>query len=352
MVLVFAGAGASAAVDPDKYPTTEGFLERLRDDIKGHPWFKAANSYLDSNGSGSPKDIELVLGALSQMQEYCVENLKVGDFPHWVLTNGLHYLRDLTPDENGLRNLSGDFLKTLERNNEELKELESSINAQVFSLYAAKPSPGTLDTWIKLLSHLAALGLHTEVFTTNYDRVLESAIAEGALNTLGTGMVYDGDSLLLDLEQWPNSLNNTSATTATGLLTKLHGSVNWQRDVDGRVTGSTTHYTGQHQNHILLYPGFKGKPKEEPFITFHNHLRLVAEKAQAAIFIGYAFRDEYINEILVSMPSKIPKIVIDAMPSPPERRFLRGCAHSGDGFVIGSASLVIDFLVGKGVAEK
>ena len=39
MIIVFAGAGASTAVDPKKYPTTEGFYSKLPSSIINDPLF-------------------------------------------------------------------------------------------------------------------------------------------------------------------------------------------------------------------------------------------------------------------------------------------------------------------------
>ena len=87
----------------------------------------------------------------------------------------------------------------------------------------------------------------------------------------------------------------------------------------------------ENEEHLILYPGYKEVPDEEPFVKFHEHLRAVVQQANAAIFIGYAFRDRHINTILSELPSKISKLVInkdDALPEGPDFSFLNGCQQS------------------------
>ena len=114
-----------------------------------------------------------------------------------------------------------------------------------------------------------------------------------------------------------------------GRLTKLHGSVDWQRNNEGIIirTGSAL----ENEEHLILYPGYKGEPVEEPFVQFHEHLRAVVQQADAAFFIGYAFRDDYINSILSELPSETPKFVINRDDSFPDFSFLNECQHLNDG---------------------
>ena len=227
-----------------------------------------------------------------------------------------------------------------------LEKLTDDINELVYDLYSAAPNSEALSTWIMLLKVLAAYELHTEVFTTNYDLVLENVIDVGSLSkTIITGRVANEINTVVDPMRWHPPSEKRARFFGPGLLTKLHGSVDWQQGIDGRIIAGASRFTGQHQNHILIYPGFKGEPQEEPFVTFHTRLRLVAERAEAAVFIGYAFRDEYINSLLSSMPPGIPKLVINTEQSAPELDFLIDASHCGDGFTEESVADFIGLLV-------
>ena len=123
-----------------------------------------------------------------------------------------------------------------------------------------------------------------------------------------------------------------------GRLTKLHGSVDWKRE-NGEIICGTCDATGDIP---ILYPGFKGDPEEEPFSKFHEHLRAVVREARAAIFIGFAFRDEYINGILSDLPWGISQLVINKDDSLPDRSFLVDCRHFNEGLTVEAVSKCVE----------
>ncbi|MCY4438343.1 MAG: SIR2 family protein [Chloroflexi bacterium] len=340
MILVFAGAGASAAVNPEQYPTTTEFFSRVPSEIRKSPWFREASLFLKSVDNDSRIDIEKVLGTLAEMRDYCTKSSDTTAFPGWVLQPGQNRFSRLAETSEGelidydpFASLN-DILESMKKTVRSLDELEDDINRLVYELYAARPNHEALETWVNLLQFLHRHDLHTEVFTTNYDLVLEDAILAGGLSeSIGTGRVTDGVNSTIDLDKWHSTSEEIVPTfSGPGLLTKLHGSVDWQRGSDGRIIVGSSRFTGEHQNHILIYPGFKGEPQDEPFSSFHNRLRLVAERATAAIFIGYAFRDEFINEVLSDIRPKITKFVINKEQTAPSLDFLSGSAHFEEGF--------------------
>ena len=351
MILAFAGAGASAAVDPEQYPTTAGFYERVPSHIRKSPWYKEASSFLQSLDSQKPIDIEDVIGTLRIMQEYCINSLDIGTFPGWVLAPGQERFSRLSESSES-RELEynpyaylDEILDAMRRNGNSLLELQSDINALVYDMYAASPSNEGLKTWITLLRTLAGHELRAEVFTTNYDVVLEKAIIAGGLReTLGIGRVTDGIRIMIDPAKWQIP-SDKPYFYGHGLLTKLHGSVDWQQDIDDRIAVGPPRFTGEHGNHIVIYPGFKGEPQREPFVTFHNYLRRSVESARAAIFIGYSFRDEYINGILSFLRPDIPKFVINKEHSVPNLDFLQNSSHFSEGFTEESVATFLALLI-------
>ena len=68
MILVFVGAGGSAAVDPEQYPTTVGFFEKLPDEIKSDPLFIKVCEFLMDQQGKEIVDIENVLETLDEFQ--------------------------------------------------------------------------------------------------------------------------------------------------------------------------------------------------------------------------------------------------------------------------------------------
>lgn len=81
------------------------------------------------------------------------------------------------------------------------------------------------------------------------------------------------------------------------LLTKLHGSLDWKYGRNTIQVGDAI-FTGDHSKQAIIYPGFKGKNDAPFFEVFHNYLAEAVADSKAMIFVGFAFRDPYINEIL------------------------------------------------------
>ena len=357
MILVFAGAGASFSVDCEKYPTTAEFFRRVPSAIKKNPWFSEATIFLQSINNGNPIDIEQVFGALREMRKYCTKSLDARTFPGWVLASGQNRFSRLSESNEGSEveydpyAYLDDILDAMRRSIHSMEELQGDINALVYDMYAASPSNEALKTWITLFRTLRGYDLRAEVFTTNYDVVLERAIIAGGLSeTLGIGRVTDGMRIMIDPAKWQIP-SDEPYFYGHRLLTKLHGSVDWQRDIDGRIVVGPPRFTGEHGNHIVIYPGFKGEPQEEPFVTFHSYFRRFVERARAAIFIGYAFRDEFINGILSFLPSDIPKFVINKEQSVPDLDFLQDSSHFGEGFSEESIAAFLALLVENGLIE-
>lgn len=325
MILVFVGAGGSAAVDPEQYPTTVEFFNRLPDNIKEDPLFSSVHNFLEIQKDEQPIDIEEILWTLDELQNYCKASLNTETISGWLMDgNRIHRLFGNVPDLSELLN----GMRYLEN---QIENLTSNINALVYDFYATIPSDDKLSAWVRLLQGLAEYVFPIEIFTTNYDRVLESAINAAKIN-LTTGRNSDGIQTRLDTTFWDTP--GKSIDNNCGLLTKLHGSVDWQLSNEG--INMSEIFTGNHQQHLILYPGYKGDPVEEPFVQFHEHLRAVVQQASAAIFIGYAFRDAYINTILSQLPSEIPKFVINKDDALPDFSFLDGCKHFNDGLTKGS----------------
>ena len=323
MILVFVGAGGSAAVDPELYPTTVEFFNRLPGEIKNDPVFVKVHEFLEErNGKGQPIDIEEVLWNLDELQDYFQISRNTKAIAGWIMAgNRINRLIGNAPD---LASLLGG-MSQLEP---QIQNLKDNINAQVYNFYATNPDPEKLSDWIHLLKELEKIDSAIEIFTTNYDRVLERVISEAGIH-VKTGRESDGIQMKLDTALWDTPIE--SIFDSDRLLTKLHGSVDWQRS-NGEIIMSPV-FTGNHQNHSILYPGYKGKPDQEPFIKFHEHLQLIVQHADIAIFIGFAFRDGYINSILAELRPEVPKFVINKDDPLPDLPFLKEneCEHFNKG---------------------
>jgi len=331
MFLVFAGAGASKAVDADQYPSTVEFFERLPDTVKKTQMFDLVVKMLRAHrGASTVIDIEQVLWALGELRTFLHDVTDQRTVPGWFLKDArLLQPVSLTTD---FGNLLGNAPRVLDL----VSGLMDSINLQIYDWYAHQPSHDQLEhNWLTLLRPLLLMKERVELFTTNYDLVLE--IAADELSREGLPEVRTGRKgaiqRVLDQAEWVRPPRDPELPDLPGgLLTKLHGSVDFGRAPDGTIYVGDPFFKGSHDRHAILYPGFKGVPDREPFNLFHNHLAHAVAQSARLLFIGFAFRDEYINSLLERYTQPRAAIVVinpaeqlPDLPYAPERiRHIRG----------------------------
>ena len=340
MILVFVGAGGSAAVDPEQYPTTLRFFEKLPEEIQKNELFVRVADFFRSNLGKETIDIEDVLATLDEFQAQHEIMNNSRSFMGWVIRGG----GGLVPrtDISHLATMESSYVAPL----------NDAIKRQVYEFYGQPPAIEKLSDWALLLKELKKIDPTIEIFTTNYDRVLEDVTQQANID-MEYGIVHNGIDTYVDHSFWSpdkrRSLHNRS-----GLLTKLHGSVNWQR-LNGRIATAPPRFTDDHQNHCILYPGYKGEPTEEPFRAFHDHLRNVVrgkyEPLTAAVFIGFAFRDDHINTIFTELPAetitcfitKSDGEFVDNKP-PPDAPRTNQCIHFRGGLMDRTVSGCLNLL--------
>jgi SIR2-like domain len=313
-ILVFSGAGASFGVSPTKYPTTAGFYAEhvAKSNLRDRPLFTILDDYVrrekaqstadlgGSPGSDIVVDIEDILFAahglrdtFSQFQSASRSIARFATFHEKIQSYGSY---------------GNNTTALLEATVPHLDELIREINRMVHRAYAASPTSDELEaTWLPLLRALNEKAASLNVFTTNYDLVLENALRLAGL-PVKEGYT-DGVTRTLDINAWRNF--GSWGTRAKGLLTKLHGSLHWLKgdEEEIEVTGSSFK---DHDRQVAIYPGYKGVPNDEPFFAFHQYFASCVADADLVVIVGFAFRDDYLNEVItVRAPSKQKVIVID-----------------------------------------
>lgn len=323
MILVFAGAGASKAVNSINYPTTVDFFEKLPLEISKDTLFANIVSYLkESKAESQPIDIEEVLWALQQVQNSLMRIQHKQDILEWLL------VRDKLTTLTGINGISVNLGQAIPKMQTMINSLTELINCQVYSLYNIPPTEEELkNNWINFLEVISGIDSNIQIFTTNYDFVIETALKQANLPvTPITGRTTSEVCNTLDLSCW-DDLHETDITNEIKQikLTKLHGSIDWIRNSDGKIGVGNHLFSGNHENHILLYPGFKDIPQEEPFSIFHNYFEKKLLKAEKIIFIGFAFRDDYINKLLENNCSTVKEIII---VDPNAKKYIQPFLHN------------------------
>jgi hypothetical protein len=341
--VIFAGAGASKAINANEYPTADEFFRRLPPEIKQDTVFDLAANYLLLNVTkGEGPDVEQLLWVLRELDTFLRAASDVHGVAGWML-NKVWFARQF-----GVTSDTAELPKHAAELREHVSQIIGTINACVYEFYATLPADHELEpNWLALLRPLLSSDVPVELFTTNYDLNIEATleILYGSANPpkqqIGTGR---GAGLYRVLTEylWARKPEHKLPEPA-GLLTKLHGSVDWSRGREGILVGDPL-FKGAHERHVILYPGFKGAPTEKPFTLFHDYFAGALSSASFILFIGFAFRDEYINDLLQRFTSTHAKIlVIDPAPQLSRVPFAEGrVMHLSKPFNLESVSLALN----------
>lgn len=81
---IFAGAGASKAIDPDQYPTTVEFFDRLPISVTTNLLFESVVALLMQDDKNRILDIEIILWELSELLSFCEQVSNQEEFPAWL----------------------------------------------------------------------------------------------------------------------------------------------------------------------------------------------------------------------------------------------------------------------------
>ena len=141
-----------------------------------------------------------------------------------------------------------------------------------------------------------------EFFTTNYDTLIEDALALRAIS-------YTDGFCGGAVAHWkPSTLagSNSEAQAIRAKVTKVHGSIDWTRLDDNVVRRRISDSYPEGESDLLIYPqALKYElTKREPFDTLFGQFRksLHRRSPQVLFSCGYGFGDEHINqEILLAL---------------------------------------------------
>ncbi len=173
-------------------------------------------------------------------------------------------------------------------------QLSNTINSTLFDVYSGEPTREQMESnWIALLQVLNSAFDRIDIVTTNYDLVAEHAVEFSGVRVSrgAAGAIRQ----TLDEDEWRRDISD-GARSGTGLISKLHGSLDWARRDGQIVIGGDGAFHGDHSRHAMIYPGFKGAPESEPFKLLHEWFEVALARADVVVSIGFAFRDEYLNQ--------------------------------------------------------
>ncbi len=310
MILIFAGAGASYAVDPKNYPTTVEFYKRLPAEINNSiNEIPKLRDFLNANNSNNdPMDIEKALQFIGRSRRRFERFHFEDELTKLIIQGSL--------ETRGWK-FTNDTISSIAEN---LNNIESEIQKKFYDFYRTIPSENKVGHWKNLIEGINEMHHSVEIFTTNYDLVLDYVVdsIRASVNIYsgkfigGAGISFIDIDKVIEAEPDENSERFGGSLATHGKFIKLHGSVNWTWMNNDIIIGPP-HFTGDHSRHAILYPGqAETRQKESIFAKMIGCLEDACSRANTIIFIGFSFGeyDGHLNDIFKDIPVDTKKIVV------------------------------------------
>lgn len=189
--------------------------------------------------------------------------------------------------------------------------LDRAICTAIHSIVAADPPRGltphqTFAHWLHTTHR--SRGYPVEIFTTNYDLLLERTMEQVGVP------FFDGFVGSVAPFFVPESVEADGSSGTEDVLPpmswtrlwKLHGSIGWQLQKDeGSDRARITRLAGlpsQAGDELMIFPSREkyADSRRLPFLTYQDRLRRFLSRGEAVLFmVGYRFSDAHINEIIL-----------------------------------------------------
>jgi hypothetical protein len=204
------------------------------------------------------------------------------------------------------------------------QKLDAAICKVIYSKVAAPDltklnAHKSLATWLRHIRRECAV----EVFTTNYDLLLERAFEavgvpffDGFVGAVEPFFVPES----VDVEVGKNT-DDVYPPRSWIRLWKLHGSVNWHlvpgvAPTSDRICRVSGVCAPDDNTQLLIYPS-KDKYVESrrlPFVVYADRLRRLLQSGECLLLIiGFSFRDDHITEVLSQGLRSNPRLAITAV---------------------------------------
>jgi hypothetical protein len=231
-------------------------------------------------------------------------------------------------------------------NRRELEAIEKAIRTTIAQ--AAKPAEDRIPE--RLPHHLLAQWLGridrkvpVELFTTNYDTLIERALEDERIPAfdgfVGSRRPFFAGTTLVQ--------HDTSPPRRWTRLWKIHGSINWHRELDPddtlRITREEEHIGGE-----LIYPSAHkyDESRKQPYFAMLEHLGRVLNRREETVLltVGYGFGDQHINGVLYEALEARPRthvISLQYAELPDAHELIRRATHRHNLLVMGPDTAVI-----------
>ena len=187
---------------------------------------------------------------------------------------------------------------------EEASELDKAICSAVFDIIREKEESTDISELRRFMAWYEAAnrGFVKEIYTTNYDMLLEMAMEANYTPYFdGFAGAYEPFFAAESLDEFPKEMESMGKWIR---LWKIHGSLNWMKKEVSATTTERIVRIGKIEkpvNELMIYPSKEkyNLSRKEPFIAYFDRLKKYLQRGEL-VFIcsGYSFLDQHINEVI------------------------------------------------------
>lgn len=294
--LCFFGAGASV---PFGIPTMARLVDQLEERLASEysPCVVLYREIKSKLQDYTPFDIEALIRVL--------DAILAGDAKAPLHDPSIHYFSDWGTSFETMTKYKQEHAS---RNKADAEALLSEVKRFIAEACSPKTRPFEIhqaffQEVLGKLGHNHSVGLQSnnptainyQIFTTNYDLVIESYFHDKSLP-------YEcgqGQNAKLDIKQHANS-DLYGKNISHFQIYKLHGSVNWYVGENGALQwGTTAAIPGEStlmgapvERELMIYPAAQKYTFREPFYDMFHHLKQSLLNHDTCYIIGYSFRDD------------------------------------------------------------
>ena len=273
---LFLGAGASAFAGQ---PTTKTIMDHVRERVR-------------ERGNMSRRD--------KDRQNYI---MSIVDDPTYTdvekLYSGIKKMIDVINDPNCRPIIDRMAIKnnlSHKQMNAELTHLRNDIRALLRKSFEIKPGvrKSIKQMYDMIWEVMKENGTDEfQVFTTNYDTVMEEYCIEAKLDMVNGFRPHHHLSRI-----WADEWATGGAHSLH--LTKLHGSMNWYEDADGKIVEIGSAGQRNTDSDVIIAPTEGAKDYDrDPFSDLIDHFEEEIEYVDVLLVIGFSYRDTEIAEIIM-----------------------------------------------------
>lgn len=230
--------------------------------------------------------VEASLKDLSSKSDLTIEDI----------LNYLREIRDLTNGRNDydFKGISGT----------QAAELDDAICNSIFKIIESSAKKADLSALRRFFAWYdsANLGFVKEIYTTNYDMLLEKAMEANRTPYFdGFTGSYEPFFSPESIESFPGEGDSTARWIR---LWKMHGSLNWMKkpaDADSEERIIRVGRIDEPKNALMIYPSREkyNFSRKEPYVAYFDRFKSYLNRGQSVFVIcGYSFGDDHINEVI------------------------------------------------------